>query len=102
MQLLLMAEEEIPAHKAAGAIGAFERLLLRMRALMALEVLQSGEGAVASGADMGPRLVCLGTRDVSIGAGLAIGLGLLLILLRGSRHVCGNYVHTGEIHHIRA
>jgi hypothetical protein len=52
-----------------------------MRALMALQMLQSGKGATASGANMGPRLVCLGGRDIAIGASLTIGLGLLLGLL---------------------
>jgi hypothetical protein len=44
---------------------------------MALEVLQSRERATASGADVGPRLVCLGGRDSSIGTCLTIQVGLL-------------------------
>lgn len=51
---------------------------------MALQMLQSRKGATAGGADMGPRLVCLGGWDVSIG-GLAIGLALFLLLGRSYR-----------------
>lgn len=76
-----MTEQQIAPRKASCAIWALERLLLCMRALMTLQVLQSRKGATASGADMGPRLVCLGGRNVAIGAGLTIGLGLLLGLL---------------------
>ena len=45
---------------------------------MALEVLQSRERATASGADVGPRLICLGGRDIAVGTRLTIKVGLLL------------------------
>jgi hypothetical protein len=48
---------------------------------MTLQVLQSRKGATAGSTDMRPGLVCLGRGDIAIGAGLAIGLGLLLSLL---------------------
>jgi hypothetical protein len=83
MQLLLMAEQQIAARKAAGTVGAFKGLLLRMGSLVALQVLQSRKRATAGSADMRPRLVGLGRRDVPI-HGLAIGLDLLLVLLRRS------------------
>lgn len=86
MQLLLMTEEQIAARKASLAVRAFERLLLGMRTLMALEMLQSCKRATAGGADMGPRLVRLGGRDIAIGAGLPIGLGLFLGLLGSCRN----------------
>jgi hypothetical protein len=63
VQLLLVSQEEVAAGKASCAVWALERLLLGVRALMALEMLESGKGATASGADVGPRLVCFGGRD---------------------------------------
>jgi hypothetical protein len=81
MQLLLMPEQQITTSKASCAIGAFKGLLLGVRALMTLQVLQSRKGATAGSTDMRPGLVCLGRGDIAIGAGLAIGLGLLLSLL---------------------
>jgi hypothetical protein len=82
MQLLLMPQQQITASEASCAIGAFKGLFLGVRALMTFQVLQSREGATASGTDMRPWLVCLGRGDIAIGAVLAIGLGLLLSLLR--------------------
>lgn len=122
MQLLLMTEQQVAARKASCAVRALERLLLCMRALVALQMLQPGKGATASGADMGPRLVCLGRRDIAIGASLTIGLGLFLGLLGRSyrcgfriggsvslygllvltRHICGNFVDACEIRHVGA
>lgn len=84
MQLLLVPQQQITSSKASCAVGAFERFLLGVRALMTLQVLQSRKRATASSTNMRPRLVCLGRWDIAIGAGLAIGLGLLLRLLRWS------------------
>ena len=79
VQLLLMTEQEIAARKAAGAVGTLKGLLLRMGTLMALQVLQSRKGATASSANVRPRLISLGGRDIPI-RGLAIGLDLFSLL----------------------
>lgn len=41
MQLLLVAKEQISTSEAAGAVRAFEGLLLGMRTLMALQMFQA-------------------------------------------------------------
>lgn len=84
MQLLLVPQQQITSSEASCTVRAFKGLLFGVRALMTLQVLQSRKGATTSSTNMGSRLVCLWRRDIAIGAGLAIGLGLLLSLLRWS------------------
>jgi hypothetical protein len=43
MQLLLVAQKQIPARKASCALWALERLLFCVRSFMALQMLQSGK-----------------------------------------------------------
>lgn len=62
VQFLLVAQQEVAAGKTTCALGALERLLLGMRSLMAFQMLQACEGALASLTDMRPRLVGLGRR----------------------------------------
>jgi hypothetical protein len=45
VQLLLVAEQQVAAGEAAGALLALEGLFLGVGALMALQVLQAGEGS---------------------------------------------------------
>ena len=59
MQLLLMAQQQIASGKASRALGAFEWLLFRMRALMTFQMLQASEGPRAGCTDMGARLIGL-------------------------------------------
>lgn len=84
MQLLLVTEEKIAARETPSTIRALEGLLLGVRALMALQVLQSGERATTSGTNMRTRFVCFWWWDVPIGD-LAIGLGLLVLFVRSYR-----------------
>lgn len=63
MELLLMSEEKVSSSEAASAFGTFERLLLGMRPLMALQMFQASKGAHASCAYMGPRLIRLWGRQ---------------------------------------
>ena len=60
MQLLLMPKQKVPTREAPRALGALERLLLGMGALVALEMLQPRKAPGAGGADMWPRFVGLG------------------------------------------
>ncbi|ELR09742.1 hypothetical protein GMDG_04228 [Pseudogymnoascus destructans 20631-21] len=60
MQLLLVAQEQVPPREAARALGALERLLLGVGALVALEMLEPRKRARAGRADVWPGLVGLG------------------------------------------
>lgn len=59
MKLLLVPEQKITAGKASCAFWALEWLLLRMGALMSLQMLKSRKGALAGTADMRSRLIGL-------------------------------------------
>jgi hypothetical protein len=59
VQLLLVAKQQITASKASGALGAFERLLLSVGTLVALEVLEASKGALAGLTNVGPWLIGL-------------------------------------------
>lgn len=60
MQLLLMPQEQIAASKAPGALWTLEWFFFGVGSLVALQVLQTGKGALASAADVGSRFVSLG------------------------------------------
>ena len=81
MQLLLMPQEQIAPRKTARALGALERLLLCVRALVSFQMFEASERALAGGADMWPWFVCLWWRE-----GRSCGLlrGLRLCSLHGS------------------
>ena len=70
MQLLLVAQEQVTASKAPCAFGTLEWFLLGVRPLMSLEMLQAGERALASAADVGARFIGLGRREGSGGLGV--------------------------------
>lgn len=70
MQLLLVPQKEITSGKASLAFGTLKRLLLGVGPLVALQMLQSGEGALASSAYMWPGLVCLRRRKLIRGFGI--------------------------------
>ena len=65
VQLLLVSQKQIPSGKASRALWTFERLLFGVRALVTLQVLQAGKGALAGLADMRARLVGLGWWEVA-------------------------------------
>ena len=64
VQLLLMPEQQVTAGEASRTFRALKGLLLGVRALVPLQVLQAGKGALASRADVWPRLVSLWWREV--------------------------------------
>lgn len=66
MQLLLVAQQQVPTGKATGTIGTFKGLLLGMRAFMTLEVFQSGKRPTTGSTDMGPGLIRFGRRDIAV------------------------------------
>lgn len=74
MQLLLVAQEQVPPRKAARALGAFEWLLFGVGALVALEMLEPRKRARAGRADVWPRLVRLrrgeGGRSLGVQGGI--------------------------------
>lgn len=63
MKFLLVPQEQITASKAPRALGAFERLLLGMRPLVALQMFQTSKRALAGAANVWARLVRLGRRE---------------------------------------
>jgi hypothetical protein len=65
MELLLVPQEEVATGEASRALGALERLLLGMGALVAFEMLESSKGSIARPADVRPRFVGLGGREVA-------------------------------------
>jgi hypothetical protein len=67
MELLLMAQEKIPACKTPGALWTLERLLLGVGPLVPFQVLQSRKGAGTCPTDMGPGLVRLRGRKARRG-----------------------------------
>lgn len=66
VELLLVTQKQIPSGKASRALGAFKRLLFGVRSLVAFQMFQSGEGALASAADVWARLVGLGRREIGV------------------------------------
>lgn len=74
MELLLVAQEQISPREAARALGAFERLLLCVRALVALQMLEPRKRARACRADVWPRLVGLGWGESSRSLGVQGGI----------------------------
>ena len=73
MQLLLMAQKQVSPGEAARALWAFEGLLLGVGALMALQMLQTGEGALACAAYVWARLVGLGRGKGRVCGGGGVG-----------------------------
>lgn len=63
MELLLVAQQQVSAGKASAALGALEGLLLGVGALVTLQMLEAGEGALTGGADMRTGLIGLGQRE---------------------------------------
>lgn len=59
MQLLLVAQQQVPPSKTPFAIGALKWLLLCMGALMPLQMLEASKCALTSRTDMWTRLVGL-------------------------------------------
>lgn len=69
MQFLLMAEEEVTTSEAASTFGAFERLLFRMRPLVAFEMFQAVESLPTGATDVWPWFFyfCIGRCGVARG-----------------------------------
>lgn len=59
MQLLLVAQQQIPPSKTSFAIGALKWLLFGMGSLVPLQMLKASKCALTSRADMRTRLVGL-------------------------------------------
>lgn len=86
-----MSEQEIPSSKAPSALGTFERLLLGMRSLMSFQMLQSGEGTLASGAYMRSWLVSLWWWEV-VGS-LGLPSAYLLHCCEGYQQLLWHNIH---------
>lgn len=84
MQLLLVAQQQVPTGKAARTIGTFKGLLLGVRALMALEVFQSGKRPTTGSTDMGSGFIRFGGRDIAVCRTSRVRLSG--VLLRGRGH----------------
>lgn len=104
VQFLLVTKQQVAAGKASRALGALKRLFLCVRALMALQVLEAGEGALASRADMRARLVGLWGRKVgrSLGCGIdSNGRCRVVCVCRVAANAggCGRVGHVGGARH---
>lgn len=59
VDLLLVPQAQITPDKAPCTFGAFERLILCMRALVPFEIIKASKGSSACGAYMKPSFRCL-------------------------------------------
>jgi hypothetical protein len=66
MELLLVPQQEVAAGEAPRTLGALEGLLLGVGALVTLQVLKSSKCSIAGPADVRPRFVGLGGREVVV------------------------------------
>jgi len=65
MQLLLVAEQQIPSGETPGTLGALERLLFGVRAFVALKMLEARERSSAGSTNVRTRLFGLGNLGAS-------------------------------------
>lgn len=73
VELLLMAQQQVPASETSRAFRTLKWLLLGVRSLMTLEMFQSRETSLASAADMRSRFVVLWRGEVGRCFAVAVG-----------------------------
>lgn len=65
VEFLLVTQEQVAPGKASFALGALERLLLGVGALVPLQMFEPSKGPLTGGAYMWARLVSLGRRELA-------------------------------------